>query len=232
MFKEQLLMDALRFYAGQHVLDRVMQMGRGALDLQYEHRHMTIMMVEVIILPRARDELSTEDFWAPYQARQRHIVDCIGRYGGVVDSFLGDEILAHWGLEGPGNHAVLALNCAAELLGGARSGDPADKYVKISIGLNTGNIPVGNFGTPGRGKFTVMGDEVNLASRLNQRCAGYCVPILISEAVLTHAGEVAQAARLVDSVQIKGREGLTDIFTLANIRGIDRATIPGARSTD
>jgi len=215
MFKEQLFRDALRLYAGQHVLDRVEQLGRDALRLQSGPRHMTIMWIDIRGFAKVDLALPREKLWAAVNAHQQRVVDCMARYGGIVDNLIGDAVLACWGMQGPGNHAVLALNCAAELI---QVTDPAETGIIAEIGLDTGTVGLGNFGTPERCKYTVMGDVVNLASRLSTRCSQYEVQVLLSEAVLAHAGDAARPARLVDTLRIKGKEGTTDIFTLANVR--------------
>jgi len=92
--------------------------------------------------------------------------------------------------------------------------------IKAIVGVDTGQMHLGNFGTPERIKFTVMGDVLNLASQLCVRCNQYDVQVLVGGATLEYAGDAAPPARVVDSIRIKGQEDLTDIFTLADVRKI------------
>jgi len=217
MFKEQLFKEALRAYAGQHVLDRVIAMGRDAFVLGAERRHLTVMWVDTRGVGGPVSDLAPEKAYASIQNHLRRVLDYVEQTEGIVDSFVGDAVIAYWGTRGSSNHALRALDCAARILRGA---NPAQEGIKPIIGVDTGNVSLGNAGTPERIKYTLMGDVVNLASRLGDRCSQYGVQVLFSETVLTHAGDAAPPNRVIDSVQIKGRDGLTDISTLADIRGI------------
>lgn len=214
MFKEKLFKDALRMYAGQHVLDRVEQMGEEALKLGAGPQHATIMWTDIRMTPHFQ-AMSPKALWDALNAHQQMVVDSIERHDGIVDSLVGDGILAYWGTRGPGNHAALALNCAADILHAA---EPSETRIAAQIGLDTGMVGLGNHGTSGRRKYTVMGDVVNLASRLNGRCYQYGVYVLLSEAVLSHAGTAARPTRLIDTLRVVGKEDPIDIYTLANVR--------------
>ena len=215
MFKEQLYLDALRLYAGKHVADRVTELGRAALGLGSEPRHLTAMYIDIRIEPEAMQNLPAGQFWANYKTHQQGVVDSIQKRGGLIDSMSGDAYIALFGVDGIGNHAVLALSCASDLV---HLSNRSKTGITGVVGVNTGQMHLGNFGTPERIKFTVMGDVLNLASRLCDRCHEYSVQVLIGGATLEYAGDAAAPARAVDSIRIKGKEDVIDIFTLADVR--------------
>ncbi len=225
MFKEKLFEDALRFYLGQHVLDRLLRDGRQAMELGTEWRQMSVLWIDIrrFVNPHAEfDWQQTQALLVEYQTR---VLECIAHNGGIVDGFSGDAVLAYWDSEPRVNHAALALSCAADLLQATSvfskpAGDSERPHFKSDIGVAAGHVGIGNIGTPKRAKFTLMGNVINLASRLVYRCPQYGVQVLASDEVVKLAGDAGPPIRMVDSVTVKGMEDMLDVFTLANVRQI------------
>ncbi|MEW6078781.1 MAG: adenylate/guanylate cyclase domain-containing protein [Thermodesulfobacteriota bacterium] len=153
---------------------------------------------------------------------------------GTVDKFIGDAIMAFWGAPSPvGNHAVLAcqtaLQCQRHIAGVAESfrqkGLPT---LHTRIGLNTGEAVVGNMGFEERLSYTAIGDNVNLASRIEGLNKYYGTGIIISGSTFSAAQNEIEA-RLLDVVAVKGRSGGVPIYELIsekdNISGEDKAFI-------
>mmetsp|Transcript_379 Transcript_379/g.991 ORF Transcript_379/g.991 Transcript_379/m.991 type:complete len:340 (+) Transcript_379:3-1022(+) len=145
------------------------------------------------------------------------------KHGGVVGEFIGDEIMAWWNappLEFDGEHTVAALSAAweqqqrlAELREQwCEQGLPA---VTTRMGLVRGQVLAGNLGSALRMKYGLVGDNVNLASRLEGLCRLYGVSCLVDDGVRSAPG-VAEAfvLRPVDVVAVKGRQEATEIFEL------------------
>lgn len=134
----------------------------------------------------------------------------IGAHGGTVDKFLGDGILAFWNApradELHALHATLAaLRCRAA------SETASNGRFFTRFGLHTQEVMVGNFGARDRFAYTVLGDGVNLASRLEGANKEYQTQILLSEAT---AGLVSHEilCRPIDRITVKGRREATLIF--------------------
>src|SRR5206468_12047757 len=114
---------------------------------------------------------------------------------GIVDKFIGDGILAYWGAFNPGkNHALLAAQASLEMM--ARIEELNVKWskegrnpIRIGIGLNTGNVIFGNVGRGRKMEFTVIGDAVNLASRLEGLNKEFGTSVIISEFTRQRLGE-------------------------------------------
>jgi adenylate cyclase len=138
-------------------------------------------------------------------------------HGGTVDKYIGDAIMAIWGapLAAP-DHAARAVRAALASVAGLaelqvelqREGMPA---IAIGIGLNTGEMNVGNFGSSQRFDYTVIGDNVNLASRLEGLTKVYGCRILMSEATRDAAGE-RFCSRFIDRVRVKGKKLPVNIY--------------------
>ncbi len=138
------------------------------------------------------------------------MVDCIAAEGGMLDKFIGDAIMAAFGVPEPADddedravrssismiRAMLDWN-----VGRVAAGKPA---IDMGIGLNTGQVVTGNIGSPKRMDFTMIGDGVNLASRLEGACKEYKARILISDSTHQRLKGVYRT-REVDWVVVKGK---------------------------
>lgn len=140
---------------------------------------------------------------------------------GVVDKYIGDAIMAFWGAPlRNDDHALDGVLSALQMADSLKefneksklAGDPE---IDIGIGLNTGKVVVGNMGSETRFDYTVMGDAVNLASRLESQTKTYGVKIIISETTMR---ELKQSMLLekdilireIDKIKVKGKhEGVT-----------------------
>lgn len=99
------------------------------------------------------------------------VVDVIHRHGGFVDKFIGDAVLAVWGMTpDEGNLAVKALACARDMVEIAAGLRFAGEPIEIGVGLARGRVFLGNVGGDGKRQFTVLGPAVNLASRFESEC--------------------------------------------------------------
>lgn len=139
-------------------------------------------------------------------------------YGGTVDKFIGDAVMAFWGAplndEQQALHATRAaidMQRAMEQLRNNITGDAAPK-VRMRIGIHTGEAIVGNMGSLSRFNYTALGDTVNLASRLEGVNKQYDTSILLSE---TTAGQLHDEIPLlyVDRVVVKGKSVPITIYT-------------------
>ncbi|KIM09357.1 MAG: hypothetical protein KU28_01680 [Sulfurovum sp. PC08-66] len=139
------------------------------------------------------------------------MVEIIMQERGTIDKFIGDAIMAYWNaprdLKGHQDHAVRASLRQLKALDGLNK-ELVAKYgvdIHIGIGLNTGIAVVGEMGSRGRSDYTIIGDPVNLGSRLEGLCKPYGVTLIISE--FTKAGLVDEyVIRELDLVRVKGKE--------------------------
>ena len=136
------------------------------------------------------------------------LVDILDRHGGIVNKFLGDGFLALFGapLEAPdpAHHAVAA---AREMLeANARVNEATSWPLRIGIGIHLGEVVAGNIGSPRRKEYTVIGDTVNFASRLEALNKEFNSQFLISEAVRDALGEACGDAVSLGEVEVRGYE--------------------------
>ena len=148
-----------------------------------------------------------------------NMCDVILANNGTIDKFIGDAIMAFWGAPViTKDHRDKALNSAVNMIKRVRKINEelktiglGDYRLKVGIGLNSGDAIVGSIGSEKKLDFTVIGDTVNLASRLESQTKNYGAGILISE--FTYEGlKNRYPCRAVDMVQVKGKERKVKIY--------------------
>jgi adenylate cyclase len=144
----------------------------------------------------------------------------VSAHGGTIDKFIGDAVMAFWGAPAANaDHAVdacrAALACQAAL---AASGlaDDQGRPLKMRIGINSGDMLVGNIGSEFRLNYTVIGDAVNVASRLEGVNKEYGTDIIIGEETRRLAGGRVHVREL-DRLMVYGREGGLAIYELIGV---------------
>jgi adenylate cyclase len=145
------------------------------------------------------------------------MVDCIQREGGMLDKFIGDAIMAAFGIPMAGkddeDRAVRAAIAMLSELVGLNQNRTANgkKAIDMGIGLNTDLVVSGNIGSPKRMDFTLIGDGVNLAARLESACKQYFARILISENTVQKLRGTYRM-REIDRVVVKGKTEPVGIY--------------------
>ncbi len=150
------------------------------------------------------------------------MVEIIFRHKGTLDKFVGDEIMALFGA--PlyyEDHAVQACETACEMITNLRElqkkwSQNARDYFHIGIGINTGTMIVGNLGSQQLFDYTVIGDEVNLAARLEGANKQYWTSIIISESTYKKVEHRARVREL-DLVRVKGKKKPVKIYELRSM---------------
>ena len=140
----------------------------------------------------------------------------IEQHNGVINQFQGDAIVATFNAPRPNTmHAASAVTAAAEIVAmcGSRSfGEGA--RLSIRVGINTGPMVCGLIGTPDHLVYTVIGDEVNLASRLETLNKEFGTRIIVSDSTRQAAGPDAFAFEAIGEVNVRGRTMSTPVYTL------------------
>jgi adenylate cyclase len=141
----------------------------------------------------------------------------VSAHGGTIDKFIGDAVMAFWGAPATNaDHAIdacrAALACQLALRAPGQT-DYSGDVLKVRIGINSGEMLVGNIGSEFRLNYTVIGDAVNIASRLEAANKEYGTDIIIGEQTRRLAGDRIQAREL-DRLMVYGRIGGLAIYEL------------------
>jgi adenylate cyclase len=160
------------------------------------------------------------------------MVECIEKTGGVVDKFIGDAVMAHWGTAyTSGSPEKDACNCimAALMMRKAlyemnkkrEPGDSGNPSIRIGCGINTGMVTAGQLGSDLRMEYTAIGDPVNLASRTEALNKPFGTDILITENTLQLVKRNFITEEM-PSVTVKGKEEPVRIFAVINAVKVDK----------
>ena len=204
---------------GQYVppeLVSKMSLDPGRYSMDNRKAELTVLFSDVRGFTRISESLQPEELARLMNEYLTAMTLVIRRHGGTLDKYIGDAIVAFWGapLEDAehASHAVLAaLDMQAELLhlnrDLARKGWPE---LQMGIGINTGNMTVGDMGSSIRLAYTVMGDAVNLGARLESKTKDYGVGIMVGQA--TRAAAAGIVFRELDRVAVQGKEAAVTIY--------------------
>jgi len=214
---------AFSLYLSPAMVERVAK-NPEALKLGGEMRDMTLMFCDLRGFTTISENYDAGGLTHLINAFLTPMTDIIQATGGCVDKYIGDCIMAFWNapLDSPQHRrdacrASLLMRARLRTLNDELRNDPAakiDKHgeLKIGIGLNTGECCVGNMGSAQRLNYSVLGDAVNLASRLEGQSKTYHLDLVIGET--TYDGVKDMGVIELDLIQVKGKTVPVRIFTL------------------
>ncbi len=219
----KLSLRSFRKYVPAEVVRAMLAAGQDA-SLGGERRTITIYFSDIADFTSISEQLTPEELvtqLAEYFSGQS---DQIVETRGTVDKYIGDAIMAFWGAPVVNSLQALAA-CTAAIRNQEKLRDMREKW-KVEnkplffarIGLNTGEVIVGNIGSAARLNYTVIGDAVNLASRLEGLNKYYGTEILISESTYEAAKE-GIVARPLDWVSVKGKKTGVLVYELIGLKG-------------
>ena len=185
-------------------------------SMEGESRNMTVLFSDVRGFTTLSEGLNPRELTRLMNALLTPMTRVIHKNRGTIDKYMGDAIMAFWGapLNDP-EHARHALYAAFDMMQELKLMQQEFKEkgwppVNIGIGLNTGMMNVGNMGSEFRVAYTVLGDAVNLGSRLEGLTKAYGVDIIVSESTKTEVDEFVY--RELDLVRVKGKKEPVAIF--------------------
>jgi adenylate cyclase len=156
-----------------------------------------------------------------------HMIKCEKKTGGVVDKFVGDAVMAIWGAISTDGDKADAYNCIkaalmmrdalVEMNARRQKDDPGNPIINIGCGINTGRVIAGQIGSEQRMEYTVIGDPVNLASRIESYTKELGVDILISENTWKITGNKFITEEM-PSVKLRGIEKPVRVFAVINFK--------------
>lgn len=218
---ETLKRERLKGMFGQYVPEKhidEMLKASGSYGLHGEDRDMTVLFADIrnfttISEPMTATELKEmlDHFFTP-------MTEIIFHHKGTIDKYIGDLIMAFWGAPlKDKRHAQHALSAALDMQKSVETLKPLFKErgwaeINIGIGLNSGVMSVGDMGSQFRRNYTVLGDAVNLGSRIEGLTKHYGVKIMVTEA--TKKNQSHFIFRQIDRVKVKGKQQSIAIYEL------------------
>jgi adenylate cyclase len=187
-----------------------------AISMKGESREMTVLFSDIRGFTQISEGLDPQQLTQMMNEFLTPMTQIIHSNRGTIDKYMGDAIMAFWGAPLRNkNHAQHALNAALQM--NASMKEISEKFeakgwpaIRMGFGLNTGDMVVGNMGSSFRMAYTVMGDSVNLASRIEGLTKNYGADIIVSEFVKSQTSDMTY--RELDIVRVKGKDRPVAIF--------------------
>lgn len=191
-----------------------------------ETKELTVMFSDIRDFTTLSEGLTADELVHLLNEYLGAMTDTLFRNLGTLDKYIGDAIMAFWGSPYPQeDHALSACKCALEMVRGLEQlnkkwQEEGRRQIAIGVGLNTGSVNVGNMGSSKRLAWTVMGDNVNLASRLEGLTRLYNVKIVIGEGTWRQV-EKDFFCRELDRIRVKGKLQPVNIYELMDVAGAE-----------
>ncbi|WP_245566235.1 CHASE2 domain-containing protein [Stappia stellulata] len=195
------------------------------LKLGGEMRDMTILFMDVRGFTPISEQLTPEEVVAFLNVLLSPLSEEIQRHGGTIDKYIGDSIMAFWNapmkVEDHARKAARAALSMVEAVDALNASDAfgfkarnmPQKTVQIGVGLNSGQACVGNMGSSRRFNYSVIGDAVNIAARIESSCKAVGADCVVSEATALAAPDFALLE--ADAIPLKGKSVPIRLFALA-----------------
>lgn len=218
-----LVHDAFGQYLSPKVVN-ILVKDPSRLRLGGERREMTAYFSDIAGFSTISEKLSPEELVTLLNEYLTAMCDIIAEYEGTVDKFEGDAIIAFWGAPlGQADHARKACLAAIDMQAymvdyRQRLEAMGQPGLRVRMGMNTGDMLVGNLGSAQRMDYTMMGDAVNLAARLEGANKFYGTETMISEFTYQHVTDHVEVREL-DLVRVVGRSEPVRVYELLGRKG-------------
>ena len=188
----------------------------GAAELS-EMRRVCVMFVDIRSFTAAARSRTPAEVVERLDAVFEILVDAVDRHNGIVNKFLGDGLLAIFGapIDDP-LEAANAVEAAREMLSAIDASNVGHSWpIRLGIGIHIGQAVAGTVGSPRRKEYTVIGDTVNLASRLESLNKEVGSQLIVSDTVREAAGDAVGEALSLGPLPVRGYEEPVTVWRLA-----------------
>jgi adenylate cyclase len=207
-------------YVPETYLDQMLAKG-GSFGLEGESKELTVLFADIFGFTRLSEKLSATEVKRGLNAYFNVLTEVIFKHHGTIDKYVGDMIIAFWGApledrQHPYDAVVSALEMQERLAQVAPTF--AGERVRFGIGINTGVMNVGDMGSQFRRAYTVLGDSVNLASRLESLTRMYDADVVVGEETWKKVQNDFIFKKL-DKIRVKGKAQAVEIYQPLCLKG-------------
>ena len=187
-----------------------------SMGLAGEEREVSVLFCDVVGFSAVSEQLEPRQLAAWLNGLFSLVSRIVVRHRGTIDKYIGDSVMAVWGAPAPSRtHAFDALAAALDIVAELEALDARYRReglppLSVGLGISTGPANVGPLGSEFRMDYTVVGDTVNVAQRLEEQTRKYPVPLIVSAE--TAAALPDMLFRELDTVQVKGRARAVTMF--------------------
>lgn len=222
---KKFIRGAFAKYVSPTIIDSIMK-DPSKLQVGGEKRDLTIVFSDIRSFTSFSETMDAPELATFLNDYLGRMTDIVFETEGTLDKYIGDAVMAFWGapLDQP-KHAANACRAAIKMQQTLRKERPyfKEKYgvdVQVGIGVNSGPVSVGNMGSERIFEYTVIGDHVNLASRLEGLTKDYHSAILTTRFtldVISQSGEPLPAHRVLDFVKVKGKKIAVELIQILDV---------------
>ncbi len=218
--KEQ-VKSAMSRYMSEDVMKRVIQ-NIDNLGLGGKKANVTVLFSDIRGFTSLSEKMQAQQVSELLNEYFSAMEPIVTKYNGIINKFIGDAIMAVFGEPiNDENHPLNAVKCGYEMLLKVQElhkkwEDEGKPQIEIGIGINTGEVFVGNIGSERRMEYTVIGDTVNLASRLESYNKTYQTKMLISQSTYEQAKNKIYVVKIPE-VEIRGKSKKIDIYEVLKV---------------
>ncbi|MTJ13795.1 GAF domain-containing protein [Anabaena sp. UHCC 0187] len=221
--REKRMKSTLYRYLNPHVAEQVMALGQDALMVG-ERKDVSILFSDIRGYTTLTENLGAAEVVSLLNQYFETMVEAVFNYEGTLDKFIGDALMAVFGAPLPltENHAWRAIQSALDMRQRLREFNQkrifhSQPQIRIGIGISSGEVVSGNIGSHKRMDYTVIGDGVNLSSRLEGVTKEYGCDIILSEFTYNLCSDRLWVRQL-DKIRVKGKHQAVNIYELISDR--------------
>ncbi|MGE3541527.1 MAG: GAF domain-containing protein [Candidatus Tectimicrobiota bacterium] len=224
--------NTLARYMSKEVAEKMLEEGEGKLGGQTQE--VSILFSDIRDFTSIAEKLGAQETVSMLNAYFSLMDDCISRYGGILNKYMGDAILAVFGAPfSSGKDADRAVKAAIDMMRLLQPFNTArlangQNPINIGIGISTDEVLSGNIGSMKRMDYTVIGDGVNVAARLESANKYYKTNILVSEFTFSELQDT-YIFREIDSIQVKGKSQPVGVYEILDFH--DEQSFPNLHDT-
>ena len=224
-------------YTSSALMDEILK-NPAMLKLGGEKRELSILFSDIRSFTSISEKLTPEQLTQMLNEYLTPMTDIVFRHKGILDKYIGDAIMALFGAPLPlDNHPAAACHAALDMIDDLHTlrsrwkDEERPEFIQnmsIGIGINSGPVSVGNMGSTARFDYTVIGDNVNLSSRLESTTKAYGVNIIISQNTYEQTGNVF-LVRELDLIRVVGKKEPVTMYELISVlKGAEQSDIDNA----
>ena len=211
--------NTFKRFVGSSIVDRMVMAGK---EPEPKEQDVSVMFCDIRSFTTMCESWDPKEVFKFLNEYLETMVTLIAKHGGFIDKFGGDNIMAIWGAPDINpHHAVDAAQCAIAMRANLvefnkRREARGEQAIQIGIGIHTGNVVAGAIGSRDRREYTVIGDTVNTASRVEGLTKEFKTDILVSASTWANIQSFA-TGNSVGSAKIKGRNANVEVFALESM---------------
>ncbi|MDJ0840838.1 MAG: adenylate/guanylate cyclase domain-containing protein [Acidobacteriota bacterium] len=202
-------------HVGKEIKDDIM---RGWGTTEVRSQYLTVIFVDIRGFTSFAENRKPAEVIAFLKAYYEYSLEIVHKYGGLVKSFMGDGVMLVFGYNQDDHTSDNAIRCSLEILERLPEFNKSQgTNLRLGIGLHSGPAAVGTIGTRERSEFAVIGNTVNMASRIESETKYNKVPLLFTNEVREILRESPREPVFIKTITLRGQVGTVDLYSLEGL---------------